>query len=288
MPFKKITVDSNAHTGSPLLFMYDCEITGGRFYQDHIMEIGSAVIAPDGVSTSNHEVSSLCHTSYHVVCKGLIVVYQPLFFIVIAIIVSENCEITACDLYNQANFSTVLKNFIKWIQECLQEAQQEQDYYPLLLSHNGFAFDFPFIVAEVKCCKLDDDFNLLNLSFADTLYDARRLVKEEHSIFSGWVGQEKKKLELENLFHKCFPGETYNAHRALEDVCAMKRIFSSDLLYPLLSNPTIQSKSNMVAYWQMLHHERIVSQQFIIHFGTACTKTMAKHLNEYIVSHTKC
>ena len=45
----------------------------------------------------------------------------------------------------------------------------------VLLSHNGFAFDFPFIVAEVKRRKLDDDFNLLNLSFADTLYDARRV-----------------------------------------------------------------------------------------------------------------
>lgn len=130
MPFENITVDSNTHTGKPLLFMYDCETTGGSFYQDHIMEIGSAVIAPDGVSISNHEFSSLCHTSRHIVRKGLIVVYQLLFFIVIAIIVSEKCGITARDLYNQPNFSTVLKNFIKWIQECLQEAQQEQDYYP--------------------------------------------------------------------------------------------------------------------------------------------------------------
>ena len=119
--------------------MYDCETTGGSFYQDHIIEIGSAVIAPDGVSISNHEVSSLCHTSCHVVCKGLIVVYQPLFFIVIAIIVSEKCGITACDLYNQPNFSTVLKNFIKWIQECLQEAQQEQDYIHVsCYVHNSF------------------------------------------------------------------------------------------------------------------------------------------------------
>ena len=87
-------------------------------------------------------------------------------------------------------------------------------------------------MAEVKRRKLDDHFNVPNFSFADTLYDVRRvcykyyqhknfhfginyfkqLVKEEHSIFTGWTAQEKKRLGLENLFHKCFPGETYNGN----------------------------------------------------------------------------
>ena len=39
----------------------------------------------------------------------------------------------------------------------------------VLLSQNGFAFDFPFIVAEVKRRNLDEEFNIPNLSFADTL-----------------------------------------------------------------------------------------------------------------------
>ena len=78
---------------------------------------------------------------------------------------------------------------------------------------------------------------------------------------------------------------SYPAHRALEDVRAMKRIFSSDLLHPLLSNLTIQSKSNIVAYWQRLHHERIVSQQFIIHLWRAYTKMMAKRLNEHGITY---
>ena len=75
-PFENITADSNTRTGKPLLFMYDCETTGGSFYQDHIMEIGSAVIAPDGVSFSNEEFSSLCHASCHIVHKGLIIVHH--------------------------------------------------------------------------------------------------------------------------------------------------------------------------------------------------------------------
>ena len=80
-------------------------------------------------------------------------------------------------------------------------------------------------------------------------------------MFSGWAAQEKKKLGLENLSINVFQerfttvmvfcnsaitDSSYPAHRALEDVRAMKRIFSSDLLHPLLSNLTIQSKSNIV------------------------------------------
>ena len=82
---------------------------------------------------------------------------------------------------------------IEWIKACLQQVQQEEEYYPgkvpciyftfptlplVLLSHNGFAFDFPFIVAEVKRRKLDEEFNIPNLSFADTLYDVRRVGKK--------------------------------------------------------------------------------------------------------------
>ena len=77
---------------------------------------------------------------------------------------------------------------------------------------------------------------------------------------------------------------TYLAHRVMEDVRAMKRIFSSNLLHSVLSNLTIRSKTDIVGYWQTLHHERVTShcsQQFIIHFGSLCTKRMAKRLNEY-------
>ena len=129
---------------------------------------------------------------------------------------------------------------MEWIKLCLQQVQQKEEYYPdkvpciyftfstlllVLLSHNGFACDFPFIVAEVMRRKLDKEFNIPNLSFADTLYDVRRvgkntiniffhfqLVKGEHSFFTGWAAQEKKRLGLENLFHKCFPVETYNGN----------------------------------------------------------------------------
>ena len=39
-----------------------------------------------------------------------------------------------------------------------------------------------------------------------------QLVKDENPMFTEWTTQEKKRLGLENLFHKCFPGETYNGN----------------------------------------------------------------------------
>ena len=116
--------------------------------------------------------------------------YQFYSIVLLYTLVSEKCGIIARDLYNQPNFTIVFRKFTEWIQVCLQQVQQEEEYYPgkllckhftfqtlslVLLSHNGFAFDFSFIVAEVKRRKLDDEFNIPNLSFADTLYDARRV-----------------------------------------------------------------------------------------------------------------
>ena len=40
-----------------------------------------------------------------------------------------------------------------------------------------------------------------------------------------------------------------------------------------------------MAYWQNLHHERIASQQYIVHFGRSCAKMMAKCLNEHGITY---
>ena len=55
----------------PLLFIYDCETTGGSHLQDYIVEVGSMVSIQDGVSISNAE-SSLCHTSQHTARQGTV------------------------------------------------------------------------------------------------------------------------------------------------------------------------------------------------------------------------
>ena len=66
--------DPTIDNGEPLLFIYDCETTGGSHLRDHIMEVGSVVVAPEGVSMSRPEFSSLCHTSQHIVRQGKVFV----------------------------------------------------------------------------------------------------------------------------------------------------------------------------------------------------------------------
>ena len=61
------TTDPTVDNGEQLLFIYDCETTGGSHLRDHIMDVGSVVVAPEGVSISTTEFSSLCHTSQHIV-----------------------------------------------------------------------------------------------------------------------------------------------------------------------------------------------------------------------------
>ena len=43
----------------------------------------------------------------------------------------------------------------------------------VLITHNGFSFDFPFLVAEVKRRKLDEVLAPVKLYYADTLHDTK-------------------------------------------------------------------------------------------------------------------
>ena len=48
-----------------MIFLYDCEATGGK---DHIIEVASLVIEPDGVSITEKTFTALCRSSRHI-CK---------------------------------------------------------------------------------------------------------------------------------------------------------------------------------------------------------------------------
>ena len=74
------------------------------------------------------------------------------------------------------------------------------------------------------------------------------------------------------------------AHRAMEDVRAMKKVFLLQLSVASCFVQPEYSKSDIVGHWQTLHHERAISQQFTIHLGSSCTKTMAKRLNEHNIT----
>lgn len=62
--------DEELLSAIPVLFFYDCETTGGSHLRDHIMEVGSVVVVPEGARVTTVEFSSLCHTSQHIVRQG--------------------------------------------------------------------------------------------------------------------------------------------------------------------------------------------------------------------------
>ena len=65
---------------------------------------------------------------------------------------------------------------------------------------------------------------LAALHFADTLYDCKKHAKDSNSmIFAHWDASEKR-LGIGTLYCKHFADETYNAHKALDDVVAMERL----------------------------------------------------------------
>lgn len=58
----------------------------------------------------------------------------------------------------------------------------------------------------------------------------------------------KKRLGIGSLYSKYFTDETYNAHRAMEDVVAMERLFTSTPLVSLLSL-TIWYMQKLIQEW---------------------------------------
>lgn len=150
----------------PLLFFFDCESTGGSMYTDHIVEVGAKVIAvPNSVNITQHQYGSLIHSSRSIVKA-----------------VQSKCGITAQMLVTEPPFRHVLEELLAWISSTVQEVEQHQHlrYFPVLVAHNGFVFDFLLLVSELH--RRTIPFNRLislNLHFADTLYDCKRHVKKD-------------------------------------------------------------------------------------------------------------
>ena len=66
----------------------------------------------------------------------------------------------------------------------------------------------------------------------------------------------------------------------MENVKAMVAVFSSDLMRTVLSKLSVRSHAQIVSYWQQKSKERLNAQQFVMHMGRDCTRTMAVHLNK--------
>ena len=102
-------------------------------------------------------------------------------------------------LYYENPFTVVLEELLCWISDCITEIQQhsEASYYldmnlllsikteyihTVLVTHNGFTFNFRILAAEIECHNLKHELDSSNLMFADALFD---LQKVHHNIKSG-------------------------------------------------------------------------------------------------------
>jgi len=56
----------------------------------------------------------------------------------------------------------------------------------VLIAHNGFGFDFLFLLAEIKRRQLVEVYDTVNLWFADTLSEARRVSGSVFTSVSYW------------------------------------------------------------------------------------------------------
>ena len=178
---EEVSADVNRSSSSdalPLLFFFDCESTGGSTYNDHIIEAGAKVVAvPSSVSISQHHYGSLIHSSQN-----------------IAQAVQKKCGITTQMLVAEPPFRHVLEELYAWINSTVQEVEHSHalKYYPVLVAHNGFVFDFLILLSELHRRNIPFD-RLAALHFADTLYDCKKHAKDSNStIFTHWDASEKK------------------------------------------------------------------------------------------------
>ena len=92
------------------------------------------VLPPERVQITNPEFSSLSHTSRKISaqCSCYKHTRTHMFILLSLIIVATRlCGIKAVDLVDQPDFTTVFSRFVKWMVNCLNQAQQSGTlYYP--------------------------------------------------------------------------------------------------------------------------------------------------------------
>jgi len=66
-------------------------------------------------------------------------------------------------------------------------------HYPPLIAHNGFVFDYMMVIAEMQRRDMSSSsLRVLNMHFADTLYDCKLLVKSEEKMYFQIIQKRKQ------------------------------------------------------------------------------------------------
>jgi len=56
-------VGNTTRNGTPLLFIYECQTTGGNIHDDHIIEVAAEVIGTEKEFVTVKSFSELCYTT---------------------------------------------------------------------------------------------------------------------------------------------------------------------------------------------------------------------------------
>ena len=155
-----------------------------------------------------------------------------------------------------------------------------------MVAHNGFTFDFRILFAELHWRKIPTNrLKSIKLHFADPYFDCKCEVKSNNPLFSEWTPVEKRHLGISNLFENTFHMKV-DAHRALGDVDAMVKLFTTTTLASLLSSMTVRNVQQMCNIWNenMQVYNRV--QNLVVQFKQDSTKRMAERLDKLRLTYT--
>ena len=113
--------------------------------------------------------------------------------------------ITAQKLINQPAIHQALLSWFQWLKNLGAEQIT-------LVAHNGLGFDFPILRKEMQRCNIEFPPGI-RFQFFDSLHWARKQFSKECISFS-----------LMNLFKYVCPTEQFQAHDALQDCWALKKV----------------------------------------------------------------
>ena len=137
-----------------------------------------------------------------------------------------------------------LAQFLNFLKASTTEASKRttKKVCTLLAGHNAFTFDVPILLRNGGHSFVTE-LTSVNIRCADTLLLFKSLIKDKHSSLQNEQGQFPKPNQS-SLYEHLFK-ETFEAHDALEDVSALRRILFSSRV--ALSNEIIVNRSPLIS-----------------------------------------
>jgi len=145
------------------------------------------------------------------------------------------------DIKDSPFFTSVFELFVHYIEANLKEVSKNKI---LLVAHNGFTFDFPILLSEIRRNKIQ--LNSLSVSLADSMLLMKKIKSLDPSLK---FELNRGKIKLSSLYYTYFE-EEYKEHDALGDCFALEKIlFESEVhehlkLFEIISYASFLEKLN--------------------------------------------